>query len=208
MMRNGRTFFLYIMLLITTTIPAVAQTTAGHGQKTLIVYFSRVGSSRPFAGVDAVSSASLPQGNTIVMAKMVHDVVGGDMFQVVTVNPYPAAYPETTDLALKEQNAGARPRLATHVPNMDDYDVIFLGYPNWWGTLPMALFTFLEEYDLAGKTIIPFCTHEGSQLGRSIEDIRKLEPRANLREGLAARGGSVDRARGDVGRWLSKLGYK
>jgi flavodoxin len=176
------------------------------GRKPLVVYFSRVGTSKSFQGVDAVSSASLPKGNTIVIANMVHDIVGGDMFQVVTVDPYPASYDATTDQALREQNANARPRLSTHVPNIKDYDTIYLGYPDWWGTLPMPIFTFLEEYDFSGKTIIPFCTHEGSGLGRSERDIAKLCPKAKILKGFAVRGSSVDRARGEVGDWLASLG--
>jgi flavodoxin len=164
---------------------------SGRGSgKALIVYFSRVGTSKSFAGVDAVSSASLPKGNTIVIANMIRDIVGADMFQIVTVNSYPADYDETTDVALKEQHANARPKLSTHVPRMADYDTIFLGYPDWWGTLPMPVFSFLEEYDFSGKTIIPFCTHEGSGLGNSRSDIRRLCPKAKLLEGLAVRGSS------------------
>lgn len=108
-------------------------------------------------------------------------------------------------MALKEQRGDARPKLATHVENMDDYDVIFLGYPNWWGTIPMPVFTFLEEYDFSGKTVIPFCTHEGSRLGRSIQDIKKLYPQAILLDGLAIRGADVGKAQDDVSRWLRKL---
>ena len=182
--------------------------TAPSGRKPLIVYFSRVGSSKPFQGLDAVSSASLPKGNTIVIANMVHDLVGGDMFQVVTVDPYPASYDATTDVALKEQHANARPKLSTHVARMADYDTIFLGYPDWWGTLPMPIFTFLEEYDFSGKTIIPFCTHEGSGLGNSQRDIKRLCPKATLLDGLAIRGSSVDGAQKEVADWLAKIGYK
>jgi flavodoxin len=156
--------------------------------------------------VDAVSSASLPEGNTIVVANLVHAAVGGDLFQVMTVDPYPSSYDATTAQALKEQDANARPKLSTHVPNMADYDRIYLGYPDWWGTLPMPIFTFLEEYDFSGKTIIPFCTHEGSGLGRSERDIAKLCPKAKLLKGLAIRGSSVDRARGEVEAWLAGLG--
>jgi flavodoxin len=181
--------------------------TAYAEDRILTVYFSRVGTSRSFAGVDAVSSASLPSGNTIVIANMIHEAVGGDMFQIVTVTPYPAAYRDTTDLALKEQQDKARPRLATHVKKMGDYDVIFLGYPDWWGTLPMPLFTFLTEYDFSGKTIIPFCTHEGSGLGSSERDIARLCPNAKLLDGLAVRGSSVDGAQKTVQNWLAGLGY-
>ena len=188
-------------------LDCAAQGTASGKPRILIAYFSRVGTSKPFTGVDAVASASLPQGNTVVIANMVHDAVGGDMFQIITVDPYPAAYRDTTDQALKEQRANARPKLASHVGNMADYDVIFLGYPDWWGTLPMPLFSFLEEYDFSGKTIIPFCTHEGSGLGRSERDIARACPKARLLAGLAVRGSSAGGARREVQDWLGKLGY-
>jgi flavodoxin len=89
---------------------------------------------------------------------------------------------------------------------MDDYSLIFLGYPNWWGTMPMAVFTFLEDHDFSGKTIIPFCTHEGSGLGRSESDIKKICPHATVLTGLSIRGGSVYRAENDISAWLSKSG--
>jgi len=175
--------------------------------RTLIVFFSRVGSSKSFQGIDAVSSASLPQGNTIVVANMIHDIAGGDLFQIVTVDPYPAKYRDTTDVALEEQRRNARPKLATHVNDISKYDVIFIGYPNWWSTLPMPVFSFLEEYNLAGKTIIPFCTHEGSGLGASERDIARLSPKAKLLTGLAIRGSSANDSKKEVQEWLSKLGY-
>lgn len=211
-MEGKHTRFFTVMMLLVSAIAASHAAGASSrvegdpSGKALIVFFSRVGTSKPFAGIDAVSSASLPKGDTIVIANMVHDIVGGDMFQVVTVDPYPASYDATTDQALKEQGANARPKLSTHVPNMKDYDTVYLGYPDWWGTLPMPIFTFLEEYDFSGKTIVPFCTHEGSGLGRSERDIAKLCPKAKVLKGLAIRGSSVDRARREVADWLASLG--
>jgi flavodoxin len=96
--------------------------------------------------------------------------------------------------------------LAAKVENINSYDVVFVGYPDWWGTMPMAVFTFLEEYNFSGKTIVPFCTHEGSGLGRSVEDIRKLCPQSTIVEGLAVRGSSVKNAQNDVSDWLRKIG--
>lgn len=188
------------------------QPEGGNG-KTLIAYFSRVGTSSLSEDVDAVTSASLRIGdegwigNTEVVVDMVQNVVEGDEFQIVTVEPYPGDYEETTDLALEEQKADARPELATHVENMDEYDVIFLGYPNWWGTIPMPVYTFLEEYDFSGKTIIPFITHDGSRLGRSVNDIRELTPGATILEGLAVHGNRVEDAQDEVDAWLQEIGY-
>lgn len=145
-------------------------------------------------------------GNTQVIANQIYESVGGDIFEIVTVDPYPTNYNAVVNLAKQEQKNDYRPKPATKVENMDSYDVIFVGYPNWWATMPMALFTFLEEYNFSGKTIIPFCTHEGSGLGRSERDIKKLCPNSNVLGGLAIRGSSVYKAQNDVSEWLNKLG--
>ncbi len=147
-------------------------------------------------------------GNTETIANMIASLTGGDLFKVETVVPYPDDYDETVDIAKEEQDNDARPELSTHVENMEQYDVIYLGYPNWWGTMPQAMFTFLEEYDFSGKTIIPFCTHGGSALGRSEGDIASLAPDAALLDGLAVRGSSVDSAQGTVEEWLDGLGLE
>ena len=136
---------------------------------------------------------------------MIAEQTGGALFKVETVTPYPEDYDETVDIAREEQDNNARPELSTHVEDMSRYDVIYLGYPNWWGTMPQAMFTFLEEYDFSGKTIIPFCTHGGSALGRSEEDIAELVPDARLLSGLAVSGSRVDDAQADVEEWLNGL---
>ena len=125
------------------------------------------------------------------------------MFEIDTIKTYPEDYTETTNVAMEEKRKNARPELIRMVDQMDLYDVIYLGYPNWWGTFPMAVFTFLESYDFSGKTIIPFCTHEGSGLGNSERDIRKLCPNANVLPGIAIRGGSVKSAGNSIKTWLS-----
>lgn len=157
------------------------------GKKILVVYFSQT-------------------GNTKVIADKIHENVGGDIFRIKTVKPYPTDYNTLVDQAKKEQENNYRPELATKVENMNSYDVVFVGYPDWWGTMPMAVFSFLEEYNFSGKTIIPFCTHEGSGLGRSVEDIKKLCQHSTILDGLAIRGRSVKNADKDVSEWLSKIG--
>ncbi|WP_094550098.1 flavodoxin [Petroclostridium xylanilyticum] len=168
--------------------------------KSLIAYFSRKGNSYV-----AGSIVNLPIGNTEVIAKKIQELTGSDMFQIKTVKSYPEDYTETTNVAQEEKRKNARPKLTEIVEEMNSYDVIYIGYPNWWGTMPMAVFTFLESYDFSGKTIIPFCTHEGSGMGSSERDIKKLCPNAKVLSGLAIRGGSVDRADKDVANWLKKL---
>lgn len=185
--------------------------TTVEGTNILIAYFSRVGNMNFEEGVDSVTSASVNMegsdisGNAQLLAKMAQEAVGGDLFFIETVKKYPAEYRGTTDQAKKEQNEDIRPELASHVENMDDYDTIILIYPNWWGTLPQPVFTFLEEYDFSGKTIWPLCTNEGSGLGRSESDIAKLAPNAQLSEGLAIRGSSAGSSQADVEAWLSDL---
>ena len=144
-------------------------------------------------------------GNTQVIANQIHESVGGDVFRIATVDPYPKDYDTVVDVAKREQKNGSRPKLSNHVSNMESYDVVFVGYPNWWSTMPMAVFSFLEQYDFSGKKIAPFCTHEGSALGRSVQDIRKLCPQSVILDGLAIRGGNVAAAKKDVRAWLKNI---
>lgn len=180
--------------------------------KTLVVYFSRVGITPFDDNVDASSSASINirdgelVGNMQYLAEFIAEETGGDLFQIITEKEYPVEYRATTDLAAVEQEDDERPALTSHVENMDQYDVIFLGYPNWWGTLPQAVMTFLEEYDFNGKTIVPFCSHGGSRLGRGPQDIAALCPDAQLLDGLAVSGSAVAGAQAEVQEWLNGLG--
>ncbi|MDF2524095.1 MAG: hypothetical protein K0R31_1736 [Clostridiales bacterium] len=168
--------------------------------KSLIAYFSRKGNN--YVGGSIVY---LPIGNTEVIAKKIQELTGSDLFQIKTVKSYPEDYTETTNVAQEEKRQNARPELTETVDDMDSYDVIYIGYPNWWGTMPMAVFTFLESYDFSGRTIIPFCTHEGSGMGSSERDIKKLCPNAKVLSGLAIRGGSVDSADKDVATWANRI---
>jgi len=170
--------------------------------KSLIAYFSRKGNNYV-----ADSIVNLSIGNTEVIANKIQKLTGSDIFQIRTVKSYPEDYTETTNVAREEQRENARPELTEIVDDMDSYDVIYIGYPNWYGTMPMAVFSFLESYDFSGKTIIPYCTHEGSGMGSSERDIKKLCPNAKVLSGLAILGGSVDRADKIVANWLKKLDF-
>lgn len=182
------------------------------GSNILVAYFSRVGNTVWEDGVDAVTSASLNVedgeyvGNAEYLAQAAADATGGDLFLIQTAQTYPSDYRETTDAAAVEQDDNARPGLASHVENMDQYDTVVLVYPNWWGTLPMPLYTFLEEYDFSGKTILPLCTHEGSRMGSSERAIAELCPDAVLLDGLAVRGSGASSAQAEVMEWINGSG--
>ncbi len=144
-------------------------------------------------------------GNTREIANRIHSVVGGDIFEIQAVQPYPTEYNAVVEQAKKELQSGYRPRLKTEVRDIESYSVIFVGYPNWWSTIPMPVVTFLSEHDFSGKTIAPFCTHEGSRLGRSVGDIAKLCPGSTVLEGLAVRGSDVRNAQNELSGWLKRI---
>lgn len=146
---------------------------------------------------------TLSVGNTEIAAEMIAELTGADLFKMEQVQAYAKDYNQCIAQAQADQRRDARPELKTYPESLDEYDVIYLGYPNYWSTMPMAVFTFLEHFDFTGKTIKPFCTHEGSGLGRSVNDIRKLCPKAKVENGLAIRGGSVTHAKREIEKWIS-----
>jgi len=166
----------------------------------LIAYYSRKGNN--YVGGKIMN---LLVGNTEVAALLIQEQTGSDVFVIDTVTAYPTDYHETTAVSRKELDTQARPELRGQVDKMDDYRTIFLGYPNWWGTMPMAVCTFLEAYDFSDKIIIPFCTHEGSGMGHSERDIQQICPTASVLQGLAIRGGSVREAGNAISAWLRTL---
>lgn len=144
----------------------------------------------------------LDVGNTEIAAGIIKRLTGADMFKIEQLNPYSKDYNECIAQAQDDQRRNARPQLLKYPESIDEYDIIYLGYPNYWGTMPMAVFTFLEAFDFSGKVIKPFCTNEGSGLGNSIKDIKNLCPKAKVEKGLAIHGGSVSRAEKDIEKWL------
>jgi flavodoxin len=145
-------------------------------------------------------------GNTREIANQIHKKVGGDIFEIAGVKPYPDDYDECVKQARKELDSGYKPKLKTQIKNLGSYDMVFIGYPNWWGTFPAPVLTFITENDLSGKTIAPFCTHEGSRLGRSVGDIKRLCPKSTVLDGLAVRGTYVKQAQTEVSEWLREIG--
>lgn len=176
----------------------------------LIAYFTAAENS----GVDAVASASYTTldgeavGRVQALAERIQQNVGGDLFSIRTSVVYPADGGELIDYAAQEQEENARPELTTHIENLDGYDTIFIGYPNWWADLPMAVYSFFDEYDFSGKTIIPFNVHNGSRFSRTIQTIQELEPDATvLEDGFTVSEQTVADAAEDVAAWLEDRGY-
>jgi len=145
-------------------------------------------------------------GNTRKIANQIHQVVGGDLFEIVSVDKYPIDYDETVEQARKELEADYRPELVSNIENIESYGVVFIGYPNWWSTIPRPVASFLSKCDSPGRSIAPFCTHEGSRLGRSAGDIARLCPHSTILEGLAIRGEEVGSAQNRVSEWLRQIG--
>lgn len=158
-------------------------------KKVLVVYFTRT-------------------GNTSVIAEQIHASVKSDLFRIEVQNPYPDDYEETKTRATREQGSGFKPLLKTKIGNIASYDVIFIGYPIWWAKLPPPIVSFSSEYDLSGKTIIPFCTHAGSGLGGTVAELERLHPRSTFLDGLAVWGRDAKTSHDEVAEWLGRIRIK
>ena len=163
----------------------------------LIAFYSRAGENY-FAG----SYRRIDVGNTEKIAYIISELTGGDLFKIQQKVPYAEDYRTCVEQASRDFKQGARPELVSLPDNIEKYDEVYLGYPNYCGTMPMAVYTFLESFDWSGKSIYPFCTHEGSGLGRTEKDIAEECPGANVKKGIAIRGSNVDVAREDIKDWL------
>ena len=186
----------FALLLVFSGIASAAEKS-----KILVAVFSRAG--------DNYSVGVIKEGNTMIVAKIIAEYLGADLFEIRTAKPYPANYRATTNQAKKEQNTNARPELAED-KDISEYDTIFFGYPNWWGDLPMVIHTFIEAHDFSGKTIIPFCTHEGGGFTGERTLSRKLTG-VTMLKGFSIRGttaqNSREKTRQSVISWLKDLGY-
>lgn len=154
--------------------------------KSIVIYYSRAGDNYVDGDIK-----NLEIGNTEVIANVIAELTNSDIFKIEQVYPYSDDYSECIDEAKKDQRANVRPEIEAIPENLQTYDVIYLGYPNYWGTMPMAMFTFLESVSLENKVIKPFCSHEGSGLGRSEEDIKRLCPKAKVEKGLEIHGARI-----------------
>lgn len=170
--------------------------------KILIAYFSRADEN--------YSVGYIEKGNTEIIAEIIAEEVGGDLFHIERNTPYPADYEECKAVATTEQNANARPTLKEN-KDISDYDIIFIGYPIWWGDAPMPVYSFVENKDWEGKTVIPFSTHEGSGLGAGERNLKAMCTGAEFKTGLAIRGATAQNstatAKTQVLSWLDSLGF-
>ena len=180
----------------------------GKQKKVLVAYFSVPETD----GVDASSGASRVRtngqvmGNTHYVASIISQATGGDMHEIKTVRTYPGSHRALIDAAKVEHDSNARPKLASHIKNLKDYDVVFIGFPNWWYDMPMPIYTFFDEYDFSGKTLIPFCTHGGSGFSSAISTIRRLEKGARIHDHYSIDRDHVAESKEDVEKWLKRIG--
>ena len=188
--------------LISLLIVAFITMGASLAEGALVTYFSHTGENYNVGVVE--------EGNTAKLAKVIAEQTGADLFEIVPVVDYPQSYDECLEVATAEQREGARPEYMGDVENWDQYDTIFIGYPIWWGEIPNIVYTFMENHDFAGKTVIPFNTHEGSGQSHSQRDIENALPDATVLQGLAVRGATAqndaDATAKAVSDWLSGLG--
>lgn len=170
-------------------------------KKILVAFFSHTGENF-FAG----EIRRIEKGNTHIAAEMIADICKADMFEIKSVDDYSDVYKECVEQAKRDYQTNSRPQLREDI-DISIYDIIFLGYPNWCGTMPMPVWTFLENHDFTGKVICPFCTNEGSGLANSQKDIEKLVPSAERKAGLAIRGSQVKDARKEIESWIANINF-
>ena len=208
-MKQTKNRILIAALLLAVSLPAFthAQNTLVkerhmNTKKILVAFFSRTGENYAVGRIE--------QGNTHIVAEMIASATGGTLFRIEPATPYPDDYRACTEIAQREKRSKARPALVGEIA-AEEYDVIFLGYPNWWGDLPMPVYTFLERHDWQGKVVIPFCTHEGSGLSDTENRLRTACRGASVLNGLAVRGAVAqnerETARRQVLEWLKRLKY-
>ena len=206
-MKKGFAWCTAILLLLSGCAASAEEPLAAPEAATsiLIAYFSRAQEIYP-TELDGYSAATPRVNNTEQIALMIQEITGGELFQIQTERIYPVDHGENSEIAGAEKEDNDRPVLTTQVQDMAQYDTVFLGYPLWWYTAPMAVRTFLEEYDFTGKRIIPFATSLGAGISESISDIQTLCPAAIVEEGLLLPNSQADRTQ-DVSQWLIQLGF-
>lgn len=167
--------------------------------KAIVIFFSHAGENYSVGNIEV--------GNTKIVADYISEITGADKFEVVAVKSYDMPYNKLIDVAKKEQQAGEKPAFKGQLEGLDKYDVVFVGTPIWWGTFPQVMFTFFDKYDLSGKKVFPFSTHEGSGLGSIVRDLKKIYPKADIQKGFSIYGHDVRTGKDKVAKWLSGIGF-
>ena len=191
-----------------------AQAAEKQGKKALVVYFSMPETDNPQNMTREEENSTVVingkvLGNTQYVAQLIQEMTGGDIFRILPQKPYPTDHRTLVDLAREEQEQDARPAIVGKIEEPEAYDTIFIGYPNWWGDMPMILYTFWEQYDFSGKTLIPFCTHGGSGFSRTIRTIQDKQPGATvIRNGYSLSRSRMERAPSGVAEWLKEIELK
>ena len=192
-------------------MPETDNPEANTGEKSLVVYFSMPETNQPdnMSQEEANSTVVIDGevlGNTQYVAYVIQENTGADIFRIEPEVPYPTDHDTLVDLAKEEQNEDARPAIKDQIENFQQYDTIYVGYPNWWGDMPMILYSFFDQYDFSDKTIIPFNTHGGSRFSNTIDTIKQLEPAANvITDGLSISRNVVQDAEAEIKEWLDQL---
>jgi len=176
-----------IAFIIALTMAAALSAPAAPSHKILVAYYSNT-------------------GNTRAVANHIHELVGGDLYEIKLATPYPDDYDALASQAKREIEAGFKPTLNCKVADFASYDLVFIGSPVWYGTLPPPVSSFLASYDFSGKTIVPFCTYFASRQGKTISAIKELCPRAKMLDGIAVLGSDAKNSRSDVAAWLRRDG--
>ena len=215
--RRGVMKLIAFSLSFSVLAPTLATTfahAAAVGKKPLVVYFSMPETDTPDNMTREEDNSTVVingkvLGNTQYVAQLIQEMTDGDIFRILPQKPYPTDHRTLVDLAREEQEQDARPAIAGKLEAPEAYDTIFIGYPNWWGDMPMILYTFLEQYDFSGKTLVPFCTHGGSGFSRTIQTIQAKQPGATvIREGYSLSRSRMERAPSGVAEWLKEIGLK
>ena len=192
---------LSMILLIGITLMSSVNVVSAAQSKILVAYFSRIGNE--------YSVGNITKGNTAIIADIIANETGADIFEIKTVKSYPNDYNECTKVASREKAIKARPEIIGKIDNFQDYDMIFIGYPIWYGDMPMPVYTFLESYDFSGKKIIPFCTHGGSGLSSTDQALTLACPNSEILRGFEIRGAiaqnQTDEAKIKVINWLKNI---
>lgn len=175
------------------------ETSMDKNGKTLVVFFSHAGENYSVGNIEV--------GNTKLVADYISEMTGADQFEIVADKDYDMPYMQLIEVAKQEANNNELPPMVGKLENVDQYDTVFIGGPVWWGTYPQVMFTFFRDYDLNGKTLIPFTTHEGSGLASCVEDVKEAYPNADVKPGFTIYGHEVRSGRNKVEKWLKSLGF-